>query len=198
MVHWQEVIMGKAQNKHFFRHSCCTKYFPTRMSFSAQGMNSGGVEMLNCSNVEMFKCSKVQIFKCSNVQMLSFSNVQTFKCSNVELFKCSNVQMFKCWTGQQICWLVKVLNTDLTAARAVFSITEWDETFLLKGFSFHHHFCSQTLFMMQKISEPGERHDPWVNREPSSEKYVARTDSRQAKGMRGGWGWLYRMTFSKA
>ena len=118
--------------------------------------------------------------------------------SNVELFKCSNVQMFKCWTGQQICWLVKVLNTDLTAARAVFSITEWDETFLLKGFSFHHHFCSQTLFMMQKISEPGERHDPWVNREPSSEKYVARTDSRQAKGMRGGWGWLFRMTFSKA
>ena len=46
-VHWQEVIMGKAQNKHFFRHSCCTKYFPTRMSFSAQGMNSGGVQMFN-------------------------------------------------------------------------------------------------------------------------------------------------------
>ena len=110
-----------------------------------------------------------------------------------EGFKCS---MFKCWTGQQICWLVKVLNTDLTAARAVFSITEWDETFLLiKGI-----FISSSFLLPNFVydSEPGERHDPWVNREPSSEKYVARTDSRQAKGMRGGWGWLFRMTFSKA
>ena len=122
------------------------------------------------------------------------------KCWTVQMFKCWNVQMFKCSNVQMLNWA-----TDLLTGQGVerrphcrpgclqYNGMGWNIS--IKGI-----FISSSFLLPNFVydSEPGERHDPWVNREPSSEKYVARTDSRQAKGMRGGWGWLFRMTFSKA